>query len=93
MRVCSSCVVGATIARLTVTAAVVTAVPEANFCGGVGGRVLLVGNHAGQLPFDAAMLAVGMLLEAEPPRLARGLGEYWIPRLPFVSEMAAPIAK
>jgi 1-acyl-sn-glycerol-3-phosphate acyltransferase len=52
------------------------------------GRVLLIGNHAGQLPFDAAMLAVAMLLEAEPPRLARGLGEYWIPRLPFVSAFA-----
>jgi 1-acyl-sn-glycerol-3-phosphate acyltransferase len=52
------------------------------------GRVLLIANHAGQLPFDAAMLAVAMLLEAEPPRLARGLGEYWIPSLPFISEMA-----
>jgi len=52
------------------------------------GRVLVIANHAGQLPFDAAMLAVALLLEAEPPRLARGLGEYWIPRLPFVSEMA-----
>ncbi len=52
------------------------------------GRVLLIANHAGQLPFDAAMLAVAMLLAGEPPRLARGLGEYWIPSLPFVSEMA-----
>jgi 1-acyl-sn-glycerol-3-phosphate acyltransferase len=52
------------------------------------GRVLLIANHAGQLPFDAAMLGIAMLLEAEPPRLARGLGEYWIPRLPFVSELA-----
>jgi len=52
------------------------------------GRVLLIANHAGQLPFDAAMLSVAMLLEGEPPRLARGLGEYWIPRLPFVSELA-----
>lgn len=52
------------------------------------GRVLLIANHAGQLPFDAAMLGVAMLLEPEPPRLARGLGEYWIARLPFVSEMA-----
>jgi 1-acyl-sn-glycerol-3-phosphate acyltransferase len=34
------------------------------------------------------MLGVAMLLEAEPPRLARGLGEYWIPQLPFVSELA-----
>jgi 1-acyl-sn-glycerol-3-phosphate acyltransferase len=58
----------------------IEAVPE--------GRVLLIANHAGQLPFDAMMLSVAMLLEAEPPRLARGLGEYWIPRLPFVSEAA-----
>jgi 1-acyl-sn-glycerol-3-phosphate acyltransferase len=52
------------------------------------GRVLLIANHAGQLPFDGAMLIVAMLLEAEPPRLARGLGEFWIPRLPFISEIA-----
>jgi 1-acyl-sn-glycerol-3-phosphate acyltransferase len=52
------------------------------------GRVLLIANHAGQLPFDGLMLSVAMLLEAEPPRLARALGEYWIPRLPFVSSAA-----
>jgi len=53
------------------------------------GPVLLVGNHAGQLPFDGAMLATAMLLEAEPPRVARAMGEYWIPELPFVSVLAA----
>jgi 1-acyl-sn-glycerol-3-phosphate acyltransferase len=53
------------------------------------GRVMLVGNHAGQLPFDGAMLGVAMLLEAEPPRLMRAMGEYWIPRLPFMSVAAA----
>ena len=53
------------------------------------GRCLLVANHAGQLPFDAMMLATAMLLEAEPPRIARGMGEYWIPRLPFVGTAAA----
>ncbi len=53
-----------------------------------GGRVLLISNHAGQLPFDAAMLSTAMLLEAEPPRIARGMGEYWIPQLPFVSTSA-----
>lgn len=52
------------------------------------GRVLLISNHAGQLPFDAAMLSTAMLLEAEPPRIARGMGEYWIPQLPFVSTSA-----
>ncbi len=49
------------------------------------GRVMLIGNHAGQLPFDGMMIGVAMLLEANPPRLVRGLGEYFIPRLPFLS--------
>lgn len=47
------------------------------------GRVLLIANHAGQLPFDAAMLFGAMIIEAEPPRVARGMGEYWIPRIPW----------
>lgn len=53
------------------------------------GRVLVIANHAGQLPFDASMLGMAMLLEADPPRIARGMGEYFIPRLPFVSVAAA----
>jgi 1-acyl-sn-glycerol-3-phosphate acyltransferase len=53
------------------------------------GRVLLISNHAGQLPFDAAMLGAAMLLEAEPPRVGRGMGEYWIPQLPWLSVAAA----
>lgn len=48
------------------------------------GRVLLVANHAGQLPFDGAMLSSALLLDAEPPRIARPMGEYFIPRLPFL---------
>jgi 1-acyl-sn-glycerol-3-phosphate acyltransferase len=52
------------------------------------GRVLVIANHAGQLPFDGMMLATALLLEAEPPRIARGMGEYWIPRLPFVNWLA-----
>jgi len=53
------------------------------------GRVLLVANHAGQLPFDAVMLMVAMLLEAAPPRVCRAMGEYWIPRLPWFGSFAA----
>jgi 1-acyl-sn-glycerol-3-phosphate acyltransferase len=53
------------------------------------GRVLVIANHAGQLPFDGMMLATALLLEAEPPRIARAMGEYWIPQLPFVSVAAA----
>src|SRR3989304_1514962 len=41
------------------------------------GRVMLVANHAGQLPFDGAMLGVAMLLEAAPPRPMGALGGPW----------------
>jgi 1-acyl-sn-glycerol-3-phosphate acyltransferase len=53
------------------------------------GRVLVIANHAGQLPFDGMMLQTALLLEAEPPRIARAMGEYWIPQLPLVSFAAA----
>jgi len=52
------------------------------------GRVLLIANHAGQLPFDAMMLGMAMLLEAEPPRICRGMAEYWVSELPFVNVVA-----
>ncbi len=47
------------------------------------GPVLLIGNHAGQVAFDGLMVMVAMVLEAEPPRLARGMGEYWLGTLPW----------
>ena len=53
------------------------------------GRVLVIANHAGQLPFDGMMLQTALLLEAEPPRIVRAMGEYWIPQLPLVSFAAA----
>ncbi len=55
------------------------------------GRVLLIANHAGQLPYDASMLTMSMLLEAEPPRICRGMGEYFIWRLPWMSVAGARI--
>jgi 1-acyl-sn-glycerol-3-phosphate acyltransferase len=53
------------------------------------GRVLLAANHSGQLPFDAAMIDVALLLEMDPPRIARALVERWVPTLPFVSSFYA----
>jgi len=49
------------------------------------GRMLLVGNHAGQIAFDGMMVATALLLEASPPRLARGMGEYWLATLPWLN--------
>jgi 1-acyl-sn-glycerol-3-phosphate acyltransferase len=53
------------------------------------GRVVLVSNHSGQLPFDAAMIEVGLLMDKDPPRAVRALVEKWVPTLPFVSTFMA----
>lgn len=53
------------------------------------GRVLLVGNHSGQLPVDAAMVGTAMLVEADPPRPIRSMVEKWMPTLPYVSVFMA----
>jgi len=49
------------------------------------GRILLISNHAGQIALDAAMIGVACILEAEPPRIVRGMGEYWLPTVPFIN--------
>ncbi len=53
------------------------------------GRVLLIANHAGQLPIDGAMIASAQLLAAEPPRVVRAMAEYWVPQIPWVSVIMA----
>jgi 1-acyl-sn-glycerol-3-phosphate acyltransferase len=49
------------------------------------GRVLLVANHSGQLPLDAAVIGAAMFMDAEPPRIVRAMVEKWAVGLPFVS--------
>ncbi len=51
------------------------------------GRTLLISNHAGQIAIDAAMIGTAMMLDAEPPRIIRGMGEYWLPTVPWVNIM------
>jgi 1-acyl-sn-glycerol-3-phosphate acyltransferase len=57
------------------------------------GRVLLVSNHSGQLPLDAAMIAVAMLTERQPPRAVRSMVEKWVPSLPYVSTFMARVGQ
>jgi len=48
------------------------------------GRVLLIANHAGNtFAFDGAMLATSLFVDCEPPRIARGMVEYYLPTIPF----------
>lgn len=53
------------------------------------GRCLLVANHSGQLPFDAAMIGMAAFLEREPPRVVRSMVERFVPATPFVSPFLA----
>lgn len=57
------------------------------------GRALLVANHSGQLPFDAAMIAVAMLVDAGAPRAIRSMVEKWMPSLPYVSTFMARVGQ
>ncbi len=56
------------------------------------GPVLVVANHGGNtFAWDAGMIAMAILLEADPPRLARGLGEFYLPTIPFFNEFMARV--
>jgi 1-acyl-sn-glycerol-3-phosphate acyltransferase len=49
------------------------------------GRVLLVANHSGQVPIDAAIIGSALFFDANPPRVMRAMVEKWTATLPFVS--------
>ncbi len=49
------------------------------------GRVLLVANHSGQVPIDAAIVGSSLFFDGNPPRVVRAMVEKWTATLPFVS--------
>src|SRR6266581_4248220 len=49
------------------------------------GRVLIVSNHSGQLPFDALCIAGALLLDHHTPRIIRAMVEKYVQTMPFVS--------
>ena len=54
------------------------------------GRVLLIGNHGGNtFAFDGAMLSTALFLDGEPPRIARGMAEFFLPTIPFFNVLMA----
>ncbi|HET6614220.1 MAG TPA: lysophospholipid acyltransferase family protein [Kofleriaceae bacterium] len=57
------------------------------------GRAMLVGNHSGGYAIDGAMLLAAMFFAAEPPRLAQGMAEKFINRLPFASQWTSRIGQ
>jgi len=53
------------------------------------GRVILVSNHSGQLPFDGLVICSAAFLEPQVPRLLRSMVEYFVPTVPFASYLFA----
>ncbi len=53
------------------------------------GRVLLVANHSGQLPYDGMVIGAACFLEPPQPRLVRSMVEYFVPTVPFASYLFA----
>jgi len=48
------------------------------------GSALVIANHGGVLPIDAAHIGTSILMETDPPRLVRTLVERFLPKLPYV---------
>ena len=48
---------------------------------------MLVGNHSGGVAIDGAMVVASQFLEMNPPRLAQGMAEKFLNRVPFASQM------
>lgn len=53
------------------------------------GRAMLVGNHSGGVAFDGMMVIASCFFELDPPRLAQGMVEKFLNRLPFASEWSS----
>jgi len=55
------------------------------------GRGMIIGNHSGGIPVDAAMVLASLFFEMEPPRLLHGMVEkfaqYWPVLAPFFSRV------
>lgn len=51
------------------------------------GSAVLVANHAGMLPLDAAMICMDVLAHTSPPRMVRCIGDRFLPELPFVGTL------
>lgn len=57
------------------------------------GRVLLISNHSGQVPIDAAMIGATLFMDVEPPRFTRAMVEKWSQTLPFVSMLFSRVGQ
>jgi 1-acyl-sn-glycerol-3-phosphate acyltransferase len=57
------------------------------------GPVVVASNHAGLLPFDAAMTIADIAMNTDPPRLARAVVDRWAGSLPWVNIFYARVGQ
>jgi len=57
------------------------------------GPAILAANHGGLLPFDGAMAVMDVLLNTDPPRLARAIVDRWAGTLPWVNVFYARVGQ
>lgn len=51
------------------------------------GACILVANHSGMIPFDAAMLCFDVVSHTEPPRMPRTIADFFVPQLPTIGTL------
>ena len=51
------------------------------------GAAILAANHSGNLPIDGMMLWHDVLRNTNPPRVARGIADHFVPSLPFIGTL------
>lgn len=57
------------------------------------GRAMLVGNHSGGWALDAIMVIASAFFDLDPPRLAQGMAEKFIQRMPFLAWFTSRIGQ
>jgi 1-acyl-sn-glycerol-3-phosphate acyltransferase len=57
------------------------------------GRAMLVGNHSGGWAVDALIVLASVFFDLEPPRLAHGMAEKFLSRLPFASSISCRLGQ
>lgn len=57
------------------------------------GKAVVVGNHSGGLPVDAAMVSAALFFALDPPRLAHGMVEKFAQNWPVVSPLFSRIGQ
>ncbi|HEY6038866.1 MAG TPA: lysophospholipid acyltransferase family protein, partial [Kofleriaceae bacterium] len=55
------------------------------------GPTIVIANHGGVLPIDAAMLCLDLLLRTDPPRIPRPLADHFVASLPIVGTLFARV--